>query len=160
MRLSSMMLIAGCTLMTVGGLALTPTTASARQQQKLWDFRIQKVKESTNKVLQITNSQGEIEQHKTSGQWLAVDVQIRNISGVRRSGADIQLGRTVIVDKQGNGYSVSPEVSPVVYTGTILKPVNSGAGETVRLYFELPPQGIWRKELRMSAGDGEYVVKF
>jgi hypothetical protein len=155
-----MMLIAGCTLMAVGGVALTPTTASASQQQKPWDFRIQKVKESTNKVLVITNAQGEVERHETDGQWLAVDVQIRNISGVRRSGADIQLGSTLLIDKQNQSYQVSPEVSPVVYTGTIIKPVASGTGETVRLYFNLPPQGIWRKELRIYAGGGEYVVKF
>jgi hypothetical protein len=155
-----MMLIAGCTLMAVGGLVLTPTAASARQQQQLWDFRIQKVKESNNKVVAITNADGEVEQHKTSGQWLAVDVQIRNISGVRRSGADIDLGRTTIVDTQGKQYRVSPEVSPIVYTGTIIKPVASGTGETVKLYFNLPPQNIWRKELRLYAGDGEYVLKF
>jgi hypothetical protein len=160
MRVSSMMLIAGCTVMTVGGLALTPTTALANQQRQPWHFRIQTVTESTNKVLSIKNADGKIERHETSGQWLGVDVQIRNVSGTMRSGADINLAGTVIVDTQGRGYRVSPEVSPVVYTGTIINPVNSGAGETVRLYFNLPPQGMWRKELRMDADGGPYVVKF
>jgi hypothetical protein len=160
MRVSSMMLIAGCTLMTVGGLVLTPTTASASQQRRLWDFRIQTVTESTNRVLSIKNADGEVERHGTSGQWLAVDVQIRNVSGMMRSGADIDLGRTTIADTQGREYGVSSEVSPVVYTGAIINPVNSGAGETVRLYFNLPPQGIWRKELLIPAGDGVYAVKF
>jgi hypothetical protein len=159
MRVSSILLIAGCTLMTVGGLALMPTTALAREQQD-WEFRVRTVKESTNPILAITNAEGEVEKHSTAGQWLGVDVQIRNISGRMRSGADIQLGSTMIVDTQGNEYPVAPEVSPVVYTGTIIKPVNSGAGETVRLYFNLPPQGIWRKELHMYVGGGQYIVPF
>jgi hypothetical protein len=160
MRVFSMMLIAGCSLMTVGSMAMTPASVLANQQERLWNFRIQKVTESTNRVLEIKNADGEFERHLTNGQWLGVDVQIRNTSGMRRSGADIDLGQTMIVDTQGLAYPVSPVVSPVVYTGTIAQPVNPGGGETVRLYFNLPPQGIWRKELRMYAGDGEYVVKF
>jgi hypothetical protein len=160
MRVSSMMLIAGCTVMTVGGLALTPTPASASQERQPWHFRIQTVTESTNRVLSIKNADGKIERHETSGQWLGVDVQIRNVSGTMRSGADINLAGTTIEDTQGREYGVATEVSPVVYTGAIINPVNSGAGETVRLYFNLPPQGIWRKQLLIPAGGEVYEVKF
>jgi hypothetical protein len=159
MRFPSMLMITGCTLLSVGGLSLMPTPALA-QEQRAWEFGVRGIHESTNHVLAITNADGEVENHETSGQWFGVDVQIRNISGRMRSGADIQLGNTVIVDAQGHEYPVASEVSPIVYKGVIIKPVNSGAGETVRLYFNLPPQGIWRKELHFYAGGGEYIAKF
>jgi hypothetical protein len=160
MRLTSIFLIAGCILGSIGGIVLSPSSVSARQNQP-WNFCLTKTIESTNRILTVKNPQGEQEQLQlpSSRQWFGVDLKITNISNDRRSARDIALGSTTLVARSGDNHPVSPEASPIVYTGAINKPVNPGSGETVRLYFDLPA-GTNMKGISVSASGGGYYIDY
>jgi hypothetical protein len=158
MRLTSILVIVGSTLLGTIGVLSAPSPALA-QPQHPWNFCINKTIESTNRILAVKNYQGEKEEFQlpSSRQWFGIDLQITNTSNEARSGRDISLGNTTLVVRNGEGYSVSPEVSPIVHVGAINKPVNTGVGETVRLYFNLPAGSAMKGVSVVSSGKQYYI---
>jgi hypothetical protein len=139
MRLPSILMIAGLVVGTVTAGIVRPEPVAAQQIQTPWKLSIT-AKGPSGRVVQVKDASGEVNQVEAAGQWVGVNLTIRNNSKTRQSAKDVfSLGTAKLVDGKGHVYEVDADASPAVYGDSLdKKPFAPGEARTVRLFFDVP----------------------
>jgi Domain of unknown function (DUF4352) len=166
MRFPAMLMIVGCSVLSVGGLALLPVApATAQAIQTPWKLTIT-TKGTAGRSIQVKDAYGNMEKMEAAGQWVGIDLSFKNTSGTRRSAKDVfAIGTAKLIDGAGNTYDVDRDASPSAYGDELdKKPFEPGESRAIRLYFDTPKTA---KIQRLSIlGDDikgeiqEFMVKF
>lgn len=142
------------------GDAGSSTAAEYRIAQTASPFQMQVTgRQSIGQKMKVKDSAGEVETLEAAGAWMAVTVNVRNISGARQAVSDaLWFGLAELTDSQGNIHRVESAASAASIDAIERKPMAPGEVRSVKLVFDLPI-GTAAGELKINGYDAQRNVQ-